>query len=187
MEIWAGTPRSGTARLRRASVFAAGGNFRGGGIHCTAVGSSAALRIWRTPCGCFRRAFEMPAVTIKTTTPIRCGCFYGGLERDRTLDFCDAKRHLKLFCMISNYLWCFPLDFSFFPPLFRTLISMCCAAVCGASCGQKRSPPFAGNGFPAWMGSIFCVSDCLDCNSEGGIMQVISVPSIPQKLEGCKQ
>ena len=124
--------------------FAAGGNFRGGGIHCTAVGSFAALRIWRTPCGCFRRAFEMPAVTIKITTPDRCGCFYDGLERDRTLDLCDAKRHLKLFCMISNYLWCFPLDFSFFPPLFRTLISMCCAAVCGASCGQKRSPPFAG-------------------------------------------
>ena len=112
---------------------------------------------------------------------------FGGLEGDRTLDLCDAKRHIKLFCMISNYLWCFPLGFSLFPPLFSTLVTMCCTAVCGASCGQKRSLPFAGNGFPTWTGSIFCVSDCLDCNSEGGIMQVISVPSIPQKLEGCKQ
>ena len=56
----------------------------------------------------------------------------------------DAKRHLNLFCMISNYLWCFPISFSFFPPLFRPLISMCCTTVFGASCGQKRSPALAG-------------------------------------------
>ena len=112
---------------------------------------------------------------------------FGGLEGDRTLDLCDAKRHIKLFCMISNYLWWFPLGFSFFPPLFRTLISMCCAAVCGASCGQKRSPPFAGNGFLAWTESIFRVFVCLDCNSEGGIKQVFFPPSTPQKLGGCKQ
>ena len=113
--------------------------------------------------------------------------FYGGLEGDRTLDLCDAKRHLNLFCMISNYLWHFPLGFSFFPPLFGTLISMCYTAVCGMSCGQKRSPPFAGNGFPAWMGSVFRASDCLHCTSEGGIKQVISVPSRTQKMGGCKQ
>ena len=90
-------------------------------------------------------------------------------------------------CIISNYLWQFPLSFSFFPPLFRTLISMCYAAVCGVSCGQKRSPPFAGNGFPAWTGSIFRASNCLHCNSEGRIQQVISAPSRTQKLGGCKQ
>ena len=60
----------------------------------------------------------------------------------------DAKRHIKLFCMISNCFWRFPLRFAFFPPLFKTQISMYYAAVCGTSCGQKRSPPFAGNGFP---------------------------------------
>ena len=112
---------------------------------------------------------------------------FGGPNRDRTDDLTDAKRHIKLFCIISNYLWYFPLSFSFFPPLFRTPISMCCAAVCGVSCGQKRSPPFAGNGFPAWTGSIFRASNCLHCTSEGGIKQVISVPSRTQKMGGCKQ
>ena len=99
----------------------------------------------------------------------------------------DAKRHIKLFCMISNYLWCFPLGFSLFPPLFSTLVTMCCTAVCGASCGQKRSLPFAGNGFPTWTGSIFRASDCLHCNSESEIRQVLSALSVPQKLGGCKQ
>ena len=27
---------------------------------------------------------------------------FGGLEGDRTLDLCDAKSHLNIFCMISN-------------------------------------------------------------------------------------
>ena len=108
-------------------------------------------------------------------------------QRIRTLDLSDAKRHLNLLCSISNNFWYFPLGFSFFPPLFRTLISMCYAAVCGASCGQKRSPPFAGNGFPTWTESIFCVSDCVHCNSEEGIKQVFFPPSMPQKLGGCKQ
>ena len=107
---------------------------------------------------------------------------FGGLDGDRTLDLCDAKRHLNLFCIIFNYLWCFPLGFSFFSPLFRTLISMCYTAVCGASCGQKRSPPFAGNGFLAWTESIFLVFVCLHCNSDGRIRQVCSAPSTPQKL-----
>ena len=80
---------------------------------------------------------------------------FGGPDRIRTDDPYNAKRHLNLFCIIFDYLWYFPPDFSFFPTLFRTLISMCCAAVCGASCGQKNSLPFAGNGFPAWIGSIF--------------------------------
>ena len=64
---------------------------------------------------------------------------------------------------------------------------MCYAAVCGGSCGQKSSLPFAGNGFPAWTGSVFHTSDCLHCNSESRIQQVISAPSMPQKLGGCKQ
>lgn len=95
--------------------------------------------------------------TFKRSKPIPvCGIsIFGGSNRDRTDDFTDAKRYIKLFCMISNYLWCFLLGFSFFPPLFRTLISMCYAAVCGASYGQKRSLPFAGSGFPTWTGSIF--------------------------------
>ena len=112
---------------------------------------------------------------------------FGGPNRDRTDDLTDAKRHIKLFCMISNYLWCFPLGFSFFSPLFRTLISMCYTAVCGASCGQKRSPPFAGNGFLAWTESIFLVFVCLHCNSDGRIRQVCSAPSTPQKLGDSKQ
>ena len=87
---------------------------------------------------------------------LHCGdTRFGGPDRIRTDDPHNAKRHLNLFCIIFNYLWCFPLGFSFFPPLFGTLISMCYAAVCGASCGQKHSPPFAGNGCPAWTGSIF--------------------------------
>ena len=61
------------------------------------------------------------------------------------------------------------------------------AAVCGGSCGQKRSQSFAGNDFPVWTGSVFHPSDCLHCNSEGGIQQVFSAPSTPQKLGGCKQ
>ena len=42
---------------RRVQVFCLRQNLGGGGIHCTAVGGFAALRMWRTPCGCFRRAF----------------------------------------------------------------------------------------------------------------------------------
>ena len=64
---------------------------------------------------------------------------------------------------------------------------MCYTAVCGASCGQKRSPALAGNGFPAWTGSIFRASNCLHCNSEVKIKQVISAPSTAQKLGDCKQ
>ena len=139
-----------------------------------------------------RRAYAVSCRETKNPNPLptanRFGfSYFGGLEGDRTLDLCDAKRHIKLFCMISNHLWWFPLGFSFFPSLFETLISMCYAAVCGGSCGQKRSPPFAGNGFPAWMGSVFRASDCLHCTSEGGIKQVISVPSRTQKMGGCKQ
>ena len=61
------------------------------------------------------------------------------------------------------------------------------AAVCGGSCGQKHSLSFAGNDFPAGTGSIFYVYDCLHCNSEGGIQQVFSALSTPQKLGDCKQ
>ena len=111
----------------------------------------------------------------------------GGPNRDRTDDLTDAKADFKLFYMISNYLCRFLLGFSFFPPLFSTLKSMWYAAACGGSCGQKRSQPFAGNGFPAWTGSIFRAFVCLHCNSEGVIKPVISVPSMPQKLGGCKQ
>ena len=53
-----GAPPGGAARLRRTSIFAAGKNLGGGGIH-------------------FRRAFQIPPVTIKITTPGRCGYFYG--------------------------------------------------------------------------------------------------------------
>ena len=98
-----------------------------------------------------------------------------------------CEKAYKPFCMISNCFWCFLLGFSFFPPLFSTLNSMWYAAACGGSCGQKRSQPFAGNGFPAWTGSIFRAFVCLHCNSEGVIKPVISVPSMPQKLGGCKQ
>jgi len=42
---------------RRVQVFCLRQNLGGGGIHCTAVGGFPALRMWRTPCGCFRRAF----------------------------------------------------------------------------------------------------------------------------------
>ncbi len=37
-------------------------NLGAGGIHRTAVGGFAALRMWRTPCGCFRRAFNLRRV-----------------------------------------------------------------------------------------------------------------------------
>ena len=50
-------------------------------------------------------------------------CF-GGPNRDRTDDLTDAKSHLNIFRMISNYLLRFPLRFAFFPPLFSTLNSM---------------------------------------------------------------
>ena len=69
---------------------------------------------------------------------------FGGPDRDRSDDLTDAKKTYKPFYTISNYLRCFPLSFSFFPPLFRPLISMCCTTVFGASCGQKRSPALAG-------------------------------------------
>lgn len=64
---------------------------------------------------------------------------------------------------------------------------MCYAAVCGASCGQKHSLPFAENGFPAWTWSVFRASNCVHCNSEEGVKQVFFPPSMPQKLGGCKQ
>ena len=53
-------PFRAVVHLRCTSVFAAGENLGAGGIHCTAVGSFAALRMWRTPCGCFRPAFGSP-------------------------------------------------------------------------------------------------------------------------------
>lgn len=134
------------------------------------------------------RRFSYKAKTLIKIQIVSLSAFlFGGLEGIRTLDPHNAKRHIKLFCIIPNCFWRFPLGFSFFPPLFSTLISMCYAAVCGVSCGQKRSPPFAGNGFPAWTGSIFRASNCLHCNSEGRIQQVISAPSRTQKLGGCKQ
>ena len=53
-------PFRAVVHLRCTSVFAAGENLGAGGIHCAAVGSFAALRMWRTPCRCFRPAFESP-------------------------------------------------------------------------------------------------------------------------------
>ena len=127
-------------------------------------------------------------VQTRNRRSFHCGDFhFGGPNRDWTDDLTDAKADFKLFYMISNYLCRFLLGFSFFPPLFSTLNSMWYAAACGGSCGQKRSQPFAGNGFPAWTGSIFRAFVCLHCNSEGVIKPVISVPSMPQKLGGCKQ
>ena len=53
-----------------------GGTWRGdGGIHRTAVGGFAALRMWRTPCECFRRALKLP-----TGTRVARG---NGMERSR--------------------------------------------------------------------------------------------------------
>ena len=49
---------------------------------------------------------------------------FGGPEGIRTHDLSDAKSHLNIFRMISNYLLRFPLRFAFFPPLFSTLNSM---------------------------------------------------------------
>ncbi|WP_300134605.1 hypothetical protein [uncultured Oscillibacter sp.] len=91
----------------------------------------------------------------KSREMINFTAFYDGLEGDRTLDLCDAKRHLNLFCIIFDYLWYFPPDFSFFPTLFRTLISMCYAAVCGMSCGQKALPALCRKWFPGLDGERF--------------------------------
>ena len=49
--------------------FAAGENLGADGIHRTAVGGFAALRMWRAPCGCFRRAFQfLPVFQMKGMT-----------------------------------------------------------------------------------------------------------------------
>ena len=50
-------PRAAGRAAWRVQAFCLWQNLGGGGIHCTAVGSFAALRLWRAPCGCFRRAF----------------------------------------------------------------------------------------------------------------------------------
>ena len=39
----------------------------------------------------------------KSREMINFTAFYDGLEGDRTLDLCDAKRQLNIFCIISNY------------------------------------------------------------------------------------
>ena len=102
-----------------------------------------------------RRAYAVSCRETKNPNPLptanRFGFLdFGGPNRDRTDDLTDAKRHLNLFCIIFDYLWYFPPDFSFFPTLFRTLISMCCAAVCGASCGQNAPRPLPE--MVSWLG-----------------------------------
>ena len=52
---------------------------------------------------------------------------------------------------------------------------------------SETLPALCRKWLPGLDGEHFHASDCLHCNSEIKIKQVISVPSIPQKLEGCKQ
>ena len=65
------------------------------------------------------------------------------------------------------------------PGCLEHLWFICCARI-RILC---RSWTWSWNG----TGSVFHASDCLHCNSEGGIKQVISVPSTAQKLRDCKQ
>ena len=56
-------PRQKPGRALRVQAFLHSKNLGGGGIHYTAVGGFAALRMWRTLCGCFRRALQSPTGT----------------------------------------------------------------------------------------------------------------------------
>ena len=74
--------------------------------------------------------------------------------------------------------------------LFDALIptvSGCSGAVCGNLCGQKRFPP----GFRWTVTGVgreaFCVSDRLHCNSEEGVMQVVSAWVTAQQLRRYRQ
>lgn len=60
----------------------------------------------------------------KETDSQTASLFHGEPKGIRILDLSDAKSHLNIFRMISNYLLRFPLRFAFFPPLFSTLNSM---------------------------------------------------------------
>ena len=54
-----GGPATGGAALCAVRAFCRRQNLGAGAIYCTAVDSSAVLRMWRTPCGCLPRACEI--------------------------------------------------------------------------------------------------------------------------------
>lgn len=90
----------------------------------------------------------------------------------------------------SARFWRFLVISYLFYLLFGALISTvseCSGAVCGNLCGQKRFPPgfrwrFTGAGREA-----FRVSDHLHCNSEQGVMQVVSAMVAAQWLRRYRQ
>ena len=69
--------------------------------------------------------------------------FFGGPERDRTVDLTDANKPLKLFSIISGHFWPFPLCYTSSLGLFDHTVSVWSGTVCGRFCGQKRSPALA--------------------------------------------
>ena len=74
--------------------------------------------------------------------------------------------------------------------LFDALISVvsgCSRAVCGNLCGQKRFPPGTGELSPVPGGKRFALLCSLYCNSEQGVMQVVSAGVTAQKLRRYRQ
>ena len=112
---------------------------------------------------------------------------HGPSDRIRTCGILLPNNLEKLFPVISNGFWLFPLGFTYSLDLFEPAFSGCSGAVCGHLCGQKRFPPQTGDFFTGPGREAFRVSDWLDCNSEGRIMQVFSAMSTAQDLRGNRQ
>ena len=81
--------------------------------------------------------------------------FFGGPERDRTVDLTDANQPLKLFSIISGHFWLFPLRSTLSLGLFDHAVSVWSGAVCGGFCGQKRSTALDGVFRRQGRGAIF--------------------------------
>ena len=79
-----------------------------------------------------------------------------------------------LFSLVYSGFQPFPICFTYSLHLFEPAFSVCSGAVCGHLCGQKRFPPQTGDFFTGPGREAFRVLDWLDCNSEQGVMQVIS-------------
>ena len=93
----------------------------------------------------------------------------------------NAKTDFKFFCMISTCLWCFPFGFSL--PLFRTLIPMCCTAVCG----QNAPCPLPETVSRFEHGAFFVPLTACIATPKIGLSNSFSVPPMPQQLECCTQ
>ena len=72
----------------------------------------------------------------KTAFQLKSGLFFGAAGRIRTADLILTNQKWRFFLTIFNALWPYPLQFAYFPSLFKHKVSVHSAALCGRLCGQ---------------------------------------------------